>query len=135
MSSIKIGGGSWGVRIPHGVYIIEGLQRRSQGNLGSSNVENATMVSTSTATVVRISSSASQERESGISPTRMEFIMSAASRLTIVSNSANQEAFQQKQFDYWQHLGGAKLPQIMSHSSKNGTAGTKKGAEIPLLEL
>ena len=49
--------------------------------------------------------------------------------------SANKKAFQQKLLDYWQHLGGAKLPQIKESFFTKWDSQCNERDGVPLLDL
>ena len=71
-----------------------------------------------------------------ISPSQREFIMPTGvpqlAAWPLSGNSASQEAFQQMLLGCSQHPGETRPPHLMNPSSKSGTAGVWKGAEIPL---
>ena len=71
-----------------------------------------------------------------ISPSQREFIMPTGvpqlAAWPLSGNSAGQEVFQQMLLGCSQHPGGTRPPHLMNPSSKCGTAGVWKGAEIPL---
>ena len=71
-----------------------------------------------------------------ISPSQREFIMPTGvpqlATWPLSGNSASQEAFQQMLLGCSQHPGETRSPHLMNPSSKSGTAGVWKGAEIPL---
>jgi len=74
-----------------------------------------------------------------ISTAQREFIMPAGipqlAAWPLSSNSASQEAFQQKLLDYFQHPGETRPFHPMSPSSNSGTTGIRKGVQIPLKAL
>ena len=119
------------------VSISKGSQRQGQSHFGSFSVANTTVVPSDTSTTVQCSMSTSQERDDVvISPSQREFIMPTRIPQLAVwplsGNSASQEAFQQMLLGCSQHPGETRPPHLMNPSSKSGTAGVWKGAEIPL---